>query len=134
MVHSLFRHLPRDVHPATLRKLSGWLRTDGRIIFSHRIAGGGDSENRRTERGLTATRIRRGIESGQLVLGESLESFEARFARRAAAPAVHVSEYASTDELLALFAAAHLKVHSIQSLTGPGASTRQRVIAVLGKN
>ena len=137
VVHSLFRHMPLATHVETLHRFASWLRPGGQIVFSHRIVGeDAATVTSGAEREETAIRIRRRVESGELVIGEPLAAFEARIARRRLAT-VHTSSYASVDSLMGLFAAAGLKAVSVHKLhraaSAPGAHERTRLIAMLTK-
>jgi hypothetical protein len=137
IVHSLFRHLPKEMHADVLRKFGGWLRPEGRIVFSNRLEDDRDMKARAVRRPEMVGRLREGVHAGTLRIGESAGEFEARLARRARQTVVPVADYASLDELKALFAKAGMPVHSAEVVTrevvslGTG-SIRSRAIAVLG--
>jgi hypothetical protein len=139
VVHSLFRHLPRELHVATLRKFAGWLRAGGRVLFENKLEDGRETKARADRRPKLVERLRDGLSDGRLEVGESPAEFEARLSRRETQKVDPVADYATLDELNSLFAEANMTPLETKVVTrevaayGPGVM-RTRAVTVLKRS
>jgi hypothetical protein len=135
--HSLFRFLPSGAHVATLRKLAGWLKPGGRIIFSMSLKPPDYKQSDVARRSHRLDLIRQNVESGVIEIDEPREAFFARFQPYAEAAVQGKSEFDSPDAVRRLFTAAGMPLLSfeelsrVESLGGGRTIVRQRVLAVV---
>jgi hypothetical protein len=136
VVHSLFRHIPSDRHVGLMRRFASWLKPGGRILFSVLVEPPGAPR-------LGSTEVMRGLrtmlEAGALSVAEPVEAFMARIGEGSEREKQHAAVLPDTESILALFAAAELKVEAFEEIDGlwgwgvPGINvmTRRRAFAVL---
>jgi len=131
-VHSVFRFLPPDLHVKALQQLAGWLKPEGRILFSQRLTMGGplahgDLMARRIERAAAVAKANPDL------ISEPLDDFLARLERMAPRALVKM-EFSTPDELRALFDAAGMDV-AVERLVDKQREGKvsHRMVALLAK-
>jgi len=132
LVHSLFRVVPRERHRELVALLARWLKPGGRVVFSQALRPPGDHLRRPPLIG----RLVALMEAGDVAPPEPLETFLARLDRHLAAEAAVSGDYATREDLLALFDGSPLAVLEEAEVgrdvvVDGRPARRRRVIAVL---
>ena len=109
VLHSLFRQLPGDVHVPMLRKLGGWLKPGGSILFSVSLRSSENRDKDMARRLEKLADVRAAIEDGRFPIGEPKDVFLARLDRLKGKRSVAGKLFSSADDVRRLFASAGMQ-------------------------
>lgn len=134
--HSLFNFIPAGSAVPTLRKIAGWLKPGGRIVFSINLKLP-PGEKQMSRRGEVLSSIAKAVQSGALPIREAPETFAARLDENLRRAAERKSVFAEADQVRDLFAQAGLAILQFEeaaetrALPTGGTFAQRRVRAVL---
>jgi hypothetical protein len=139
--HSVLRFVAPDLHVSLLRKLRGWLKPNGRIVFSSTLTPPEEQGAKRSHDRDVDAAIRAMIDDGSMSVSEPRAAFLARLDRgredRDKRDRRGTARFASVEQLRELFGAAGLSIVSQQIVSGAtrvaGSEpfSRRRLLAVL---
>jgi hypothetical protein len=133
----LFRFLPFATHAQTLRKIGGWLKPNGRIVFSASLTPAEFQKNKSDDRADAFDAVRRLVEEGVLQIDEPKDVYFARLDNLMESERTEATQYETMEQLHELFGRSELKVQSVDFIAGNKPFTESpretagRVLAVL---
>lgn len=137
LVHSLFHFLPPESHSDIIRKMAGWLKPHGRLIFSIGFKSHSPSSDRRKRRDETLETVRTMIESGVLRMDQSSKNLSDYFDGERALRSGRQTRSMDLEKARNLFLGGGLVIESLETITntqkirGGGSSERRRILAIL---
>jgi len=135
--HSLFRFLAPDMHIDIIKKIAGWLKPHGRLIFSTGLKDHSTTSNNPQWRVERNRAVRTLVESGALRLDESRKSLSDYFNGELDSRLARQLPHMSMEQARNLFSAGGLTIESIERIaaaqkhSGDSSSNRDRALAVL---
>jgi SAM-dependent methyltransferase len=127
--HSLFRYLPADKHVATLRKVVGWLKPGGRLVFSMTINTTTDVADDLARRNRRLDLIRQQVEAGSLAVNEPEAVLYSRFKNYLELTMEEKSEFRSSGAVRQLFVDAGIPVVSFDEVSEADIGQKDRRLA-----